>query len=45
MAVRAVDVDVLELRRGGQNDIGVIDRVGGEELVHDDEQVVALAAL
>ena len=43
MAVRAVDVDVLELRRGRQDDVGVVDGVGREQLVHHDEQVVALA--
>ena len=40
VAVRAVDVDMLELRRGRQDDIGIIDGVGGEQLVDDDEEVV-----
>ena len=41
MAVRAVNVDVLELRRRRQDDIGVIDRVGREQLVNHHEQVFA----
>ena len=41
MAVRAVDVDLLELRGRRQHEIGVIDGIGGIELVHDDEQIVA----
>ena len=45
MAVGAVDVHVLELRRGRQDDVGVVDRVGREQLVDDDEEVVAPQAL
>ena len=45
VAVRAVDVEVFELRRGGQDDVGVVDRVGRELLVDDGEQVVAEQAL
>ena len=45
MAVRAVDVDVLELRCGRQNKIGVIHRVGREQFVDHHEQVIAAQAL
>ena len=44
MAVRLHEVEVLELRRGGQHDVGVVDGIGREVLEHDREQVVAREA-
>ena len=44
VAVRAVDVDLLELRRGGQQDVGEVGGIGLEDLVHDAEQVLAREA-
>ena len=39
MTVRAVDVELLELRGRRQQDVGVISGVGLEYLVHDAEEV------
>ena len=44
VAVRRVDVDLLELRRRGQQDVGVVGGVGLEDLVHDAEEVLACEA-
>ena len=41
MAVRFDDVQMLELRGGGQQDIRVVRSVGLEMLQHDREQIVA----
>ena len=41
MSVRAVKVKVLELRRGRQDDVGVVGGVGLKLIVHDREQVLA----
>ena len=45
LAVRLVDVERLQGRRRRQHDVGVVDRVGREELVDDREQVLAREAL
>ena len=44
VAVRAVDVGLLELRGRRQQDVGVVGGVGLEDLVHDAEQVLARKA-
>ena len=44
VAVGLVDVVLLERRGRGQHDVGVVDGVGLEELVHDGEQVLAREA-
>ena len=36
-----MDVEVLELHRRGQQDVGIVGRVGGELLMNDGEQVLA----
>ena len=41
VSVRAVDVDLLELRGRRQQDVGVVGGVGLEDLVHDAEEIVA----
>ena len=45
VAVAAVDVEVLQLRRRRQHDVGVVGRVGLKLLVDDGEQVLALQPL
>ena len=45
VAVRAVQVHMLELRGRGQHEIGVVDGIRGEELVDDREEVVAEQAV
>ena len=40
MPVGRVQVEVFQLRGRGEDDVGVIDGVGGELLVDDGEQVV-----
>ncbi len=45
MAVGAVDVEVFQLRRRRQHDVGIVGRVGLELLVDDGEQVLASQAL
>ena len=44
VAVRLWTSSLLELRRRGQQDVGVVGGVGLEDLVHDAEQVVAREA-
>ena len=44
MAVRLVHVDVLELRRGGQHEVGVVGGVGLEVFEHDGEEILAREA-
>ena len=44
VAVGLVDVVVLEGRRGRQHDVGEVDGVGLEQLVDDDEEVLAREA-
>ena len=41
VAVSLVQIEVLELRRRRQDDVGVVGRVGHELLVDDREQVLA----
>jgi len=45
MAIAGVDVPMLELRGGGQDEIGVVCRVGLKVLEHHSEQVRAAKAL
>ncbi len=45
MAVRLVDVVLLERGRGGQDDVGVVDGVGLEEVVDHREEVLARETL
>ena len=41
VTVGDVQVGLLELGGGGQQDVGVIGGVGAEDLVHDAEQILA----
>ena len=45
VAVGLVQVDLLQLARGGQDDVGLARGVGHEQFVDDGEEVVALHAL